>query len=191
LLGNSASTTVIDGFSNLRKSVSRPDREAVIDEDLGVDEDTLDHMMARFGTSIGSLGLGGPIQGAPFMRRGSISTIHRARRQSIRPNMEGISVRPNTSLTEGDEDAEDAPQPRIPSSNPGRKMSSDAKIPPVNTDGLQESKRSSRYLGGVSEARFWAIFGSILLVYFVRLHRANLGGLVLTWCNRSRALTLL
>jgi hypothetical protein len=31
----------------------------------------------------------------------------------------------------------------------------------------QESKRESRFLGGVSEARFWAIFSSILLVYFV------------------------
>lgn len=37
----------------------------------------------------------------------------------------------------------------------------------VTASESQEPKRESRFLGGVSEARFWAIFSSILLVYFV------------------------
>lgn len=56
-------------------------------------------MMAKFSTSVGSLGLGGPIQGASLMRRGSISIMHRPSIQRpSRANMEDY-LDPGASLT--------------------------------------------------------------------------------------------
>lgn len=169
LLANEIARSPFDDYDIRRASVQR-DHNEVHGDGFDVDEDTLNHMMAKFSTSVGSLGLGGPIQGASLMRRGSVSTLHRPSiRRSSRANMEDY-LDSATTLTRQSTRRSEAEHPRL---SEDIRCQTTAKSPYVTTvDSVaasesQEPKRESRFLGGVSEARFWAIFSSILLVYFV------------------------
>ena len=140
------------------------------EESLDIDELTLDRMMARFGSSIGSLGLGGAIQGVPLMRRGSISenAIPVMRRYS-RVNADDLPYRgrrKSTAVASVYEEEERRPSLRPESTNESVGTSEG------DVDGHARKEKTGKYLGGISTARFWAVFASILLVYFVWYHHA-------------------
>src|SRR3954454_1703208 len=90
-------------------------------------------------------------------------------RRSSRANMEDY-LDSSTTLTRQSTRRSEAERPCL---SEGTLYQRSAKSPflmtvdSVAASESQEPKRESRFLGGVSEARFWAIFSSILLVYFV------------------------
>jgi hypothetical protein len=142
---------------------SEDDDYATSDDSLEIDEDVLDSFVAKFGSSIGTLGLDGGAPTAPPIRRFSISQqpfIDSRRRQSQIIDPDDLPSGRRKSYA------------RVTS----RRKSSQwdhieevASVTGTETSEIEGSTgRKSKYLGGVSEARFWAVFGSILLVYFVR-----------------------
>ena len=170
LLANEILRSPFDDCYDIRRASAPRDHREGHDDDFDVDEDTLNDMMAKFSTSVGSLGLGGPIQGASLMRRGSISTMHRPSiRRASRANMEDY-LDSGASVTRQSTRRSEAERPCL---SEDTLYQASAKSPYLTTvdsvaaSEFQEPKRESRFLGGVSEARFWAIFSSILLVYFV------------------------
>lgn len=136
------------------------------DDETGweTDEGTLNEMMAMFSTSVGSLGLDGAIQGAPMMRRGSIASVRpqeprrrsRANNQALLP--EDNAIEPGTCSNTA----------RVNGRSPSFSKSPDVTTK-VYLSRNSESvvPKRSEFLGGVSRARFWAVFSSILLVYLV------------------------
>jgi hypothetical protein len=165
-----------------------------VDDGDDIDEDTLNHMMARFGSSVGSLGLGGAIQGAPMIRRGSISTAMRrpslARRPS-RPVQEDRSIQSpdiTVDLRTRRDSSSRAPQGDICPPKWSGVSSSVRRVASIDDSKIQAPEKRSKYLGGTSEARFWAVFSSILLVYFVSWRFRCRVTLALTANNRLHAL---
>lgn len=165
-----------------RANAESQEYESDDDQSLDIDELTLDRMMARFGTSVGSLGLGGAIQGVPLMRRGSISadSIPIMRRYS-RPNAEDLPYgarRKSIGIASVHEY-----EGRRPSLRP---ESVDESVSTAEGGGDDHTRgsRTEKYLGGVSTARFWAVFASILLVYFVSYYQAYKSFNLLTLTSR-------
>ena len=170
LLANEIARSPFDDSHDIRRASVQRDHNGVHGDDFDVDDDTLNHMMAKFSTSVGSLGLRGPIQGASLMRRGSISTLHRPSiRRSSRANMEDY-LDSAATLTRQSTGRSEAERPYLSEDilyQTSAKSSYLTTVDSVTASESQEPKRESRFLGGVSEARFWATFSSILLVYFV------------------------
>ena len=170
LLANEIARSPFDDSHDIRRASVQRDHNGVHGDDFDVGDDTLNHMMAKFSTSVGSLGLGGPVQGASLMRRGSISTLHRPSiRRSSRANMEDYPDSAAT-LTRQSTGRSEAERPYLSEDvlyQTSAESSYLTTVDSVTASESQEPKRESRFLGGVSEARFWAIFSSILLVYFV------------------------
>ena len=125
-------------------------------------DEPVDVLMARYGSSVGSLGLSGDVGsfGTPLNRRGSITLLATGlRRRSSRPSIPGPTI---------------AKRPGF--SRPSRRKSSGASVPgdiPAliheDIEGEESSQTDASYLGGVSKSRFWVCFISILLTYFVRI----------------------
>lgn len=157
-----SSVTASGVLPGIRRSDSQRNDDEELDSDT--DEGTLDETMAIFSTSVGSLGLGGAIQGVPGMRRGSIVTIHaqQPRRRSRRYSQ---ALLLEDAVTESDSFSNTA---RVNGCSP-----SFSKSPSVTAEvyldqsAEVEVPKRSEFLGGVSRARFWAVFSSILLVYLV------------------------
>ena len=156
-----------DCYDICRASVQR-DHNEVHDDNYDIDEDTLNHMIAKFSTSVSSLGLGGLIQGASLMPRGSISTMRRPSiRRPSRANMEDY-LDPGTTLTRQSTRRSEAEPPCLSEDTlyqANTKSPHLTTVDSVTASEPQEPKRGSKFLSSVSEARFWAIFSGILLVY--------------------------
>jgi hypothetical protein len=163
LLGSrwTSPATASGALPGVRRRDSQPNDNEL---DSDTDEGTLNEMVAMFSTSVGPLGLGGAIQGAPMMRRGSISSIYaqQPRRRSRRYSQ---PVLPEDNATERGSCSNTT---RVDGRSPSfsKSLNGTAKLHLIQSAEVGTPKRSE-FLGGVSRARFWAVFSSILLVYLV------------------------
>jgi hypothetical protein len=171
LLATSFSNShTIDSASNTYSAESESthsgydgDESVFSDDSSEIDEDVLNGFAAKFGASIGPLGLDGAVTIAPPIRRFSISQypyIDSRRRGSLALDPDQLpSGRARSHSTVSALKKPYAQWIEEIRSVEGAESSS---------DGEAVNGRKSKYLGGVSDARFWAVFASILLVYFVR-----------------------
>lgn len=157
-------------WAHFERYVCNNDEEAypgsnASEDDSESDEASLNEVMAEYGTSVRSLGLDGGVQGFPLgLRRGSIASNfgppHSSRRDSRASRRKTRLNRPELS------------ERNAQSSRPGG-FSASSKPSVVTIENVAESTSESNrckgdeFLGNVSRGRFWAVFSSILLVYFV------------------------
>jgi hypothetical protein len=158
LLMNTTVGARSDVLSNIHNAGSDLSYDTPVDH--GLDDGTLNEMMARFSTSVGSLGLGGPIQGACMMRRGSIFSVYypSPRRWSSTNGLPTQLYRNATSQSTTRINIQAGHNDQIPCYKPI------VKSPTVTADALvdvsagSEARKGSEFLGGISKARFWAVF---------------------------------
>ncbi|KAH0543458.1 hypothetical protein FGG08_002223 [Glutinoglossum americanum] len=122
---------------------------------IDADEEPLDLLLARFGSPVAPLGLDGGIPGAPLVRRGRVP--HNSARIRWKPS--------HSSFIDG---AESARRRSIsPVISYTSRLSNRSNLVDDDTGDGSKPDQKSRFLGGVSDAQFWAIFFGVLLVVFV------------------------
>ena len=133
------------------------DEDSEIDDrddtaDAEILEQSLNTLSLKFGSSMGSFSLDGNMQGGLFRRRGSIAYL---------PSNVVVQVHRRPSHPEIASD--------LLSQNEYRhKTISERHVISIPVPVEENDEVPSKFLGGVSEARFWAIFAGIMLVQFVR-----------------------
>ena len=151
-----------DVHRDLERAASSSSEEAVDDDNDLSDASLHELAAATYSTSVPSLGLDGGSYGVPFgLRRGSIVSNRRLS-QVGRRNSRRLILRPDQRLIGG----------FTSQSDDVAKNSKSTVTTIENIAGLSEEYRKSdqdEFLGSVSRGRFWAVFASILLLYFVGL----------------------
>ncbi|KAI9783518.1 MAG: hypothetical protein M1839_003688 [Geoglossum umbratile] len=122
---------------------------------IGVDEESIDTLLAKFGSPVGTPGLGGGVLGAPLMRR--CQTPH------IAAGIKGKTS--HSSLIYNISDAER--RPASPAISHTSRLSKRSGVPGEYTSEEAIPSKNSKFIGGVSDAQFWTIFSGVLLVVFM------------------------
>ncbi|KAK5947793.1 hypothetical protein OHC33_011188 [Knufia fluminis] len=159
LLGSRA-----DGYGPYDPAREDVESSSFDEEGSASDTASLNELLSRFSMTAGSLGVDGGMRGLPMgLRRGSISSSRPQLSQGTGPRF-STSTRRGTYADDPDVHETSTQHPRRQSH---RKLSA-ATVENVDegTDGPKLYEEGA-FLGGLSRARFWGAFSSILLVYFI------------------------